>query len=92
MVKKLVFVFLSSLATVLGAQPLVSGVGNSDKTAQIARIDSATLKLRNKLYTFEDKGELNVYGFDEGDIPIYSDSVVALRLSLLETEIPLEYN
>jgi hypothetical protein len=67
-------------------------VGNSDKTAQIARIDSATLKLRHKLYTFEDKGELNVYGFDEGDIPIYSDSVVALRLSLLETEIPLEYN
>jgi membrane-bound lytic murein transglycosylase D len=92
MVKKLVFVFLSSLATVLGAQPLVSGVGNSDKTAQIARIDSATLKLRNKLYTFEDKGELNVYGFDVGDIPIYSDSLVALRLSLLETEIPLEYN
>ncbi len=74
------------------AQPLASGIAPSANEAAIARIDSATLNLRNKLYTFVDPGELNIYGFDLRDIPVYSDSVIALRLSLLETEIPLEYN
>jgi membrane-bound lytic murein transglycosylase D len=44
------------------------------------------------LYPKTDAGELNIYGFNPGEIPVYSDSTYAFRLSLLETEIPLEYN
>lgn len=78
-------------ALVSTAQPLISGLGTEMEQA-IARIDTNTLSWRNKLYPQTDPGELNVYGFDPGDIPVYSDSVYALRLSLLETEIPLPYN
>jgi membrane-bound lytic murein transglycosylase D len=59
---------------------------------QLAAIDSSTLKWRNKLYPQTSVGDLNIYGFESQDIPIYADSVYAYRLALLESEIPLEYN
>ncbi|MES2780908.1 MAG: transglycosylase SLT domain-containing protein [Bacteroidota bacterium] len=59
---------------------------------QLAQIDSNTLKWRNKLYPVVSQGDLNIYGFEETDVPIYADSVYAYRLALLESEIPLEYN
>ncbi len=92
MIKIRVLITFLLLGGAVFAQPLASGIATSKNEAAIARIDSATLNLRNKLYTFVEPGELNIYGFEQGDIPVYSDSLIALRLSLLETEIPLEYN
>jgi hypothetical protein len=90
--KKHIFLLVLPLLvqTGLWAQPLSSGMG-SEKEAMVAKIDSNTLHWRNKLYPLTDAGELNIYGFEVGDIPVYSDSTYAFRLSLLETEIPLEY-
>lgn len=59
---------------------------------QLAHIDSNTLKWRNKLFPVVSQGDLNIYGFDETDVPIYADSVYAYRLAILESEIPLTYN
>jgi membrane-bound lytic murein transglycosylase D len=92
MFRLLALISVLLLGGLLKAQPLATGVALSANELAIAKIDSATLKLRNKLYNFVDPGELNIYGFNQGEIPVYSDSVIALRLSLLETEIPLEYN
>lgn len=61
-------------------------------TTMLALVDSNTLKVRNKLFPQVSQGDLNVYGFNEEDIPVYADSVYAYRLSILESEIPLEYN
>jgi len=58
----------------------------------MAIVDSNTLKIRGKLYPQIPAGDLNIYGFEENDIPVYADSVYAYRLSILESEIPLEYN
>ena len=58
----------------------------------LAHVDSNTLKIRNKLYPQIQQGDLNIYGFEENDIPVYADSVYAYRLSILESAIPLEYN
>lgn len=58
----------------------------------LALVDSNTLRIRNKLYPKVPAGDLNIYGFEERDIPVYADSVYAYRLSILESEIPLEYN
>lgn len=94
MLNKKILVSISALIlTVSGllAQPLIGGMG-SERDAVVARIDSNTLHLRSKMYPVTDAGELNTYGFDAGDIPVYSDSTYAFRLGLLETEIPLEYN
>lgn len=92
-IKKFILTVSSLLLTASGllAQPLALGL-LTEHEAQVARIDSNTLYWRSKLYPVTDPGELNIYGFDEGDVPVYSDSVYAFRLSLLETEIPLEYN
>jgi membrane-bound lytic murein transglycosylase D len=59
---------------------------------QLAIIDSNTIKWRNKLYPSIPAGDLNIYGFEETDVPIYADSVYAYRLALLESEVPLDYN
>ncbi len=59
---------------------------------QLALIDSNTIKWRNKLYPEIAQGDLNIYGFEQTDVPIYADSVYAYRLAVLESEIPLEYN
>lgn len=58
----------------------------------MALIDTNTIKLVSKLYPSISNGDLNIYGFEETDIPIYADSVIAYRLSLLESEIPMDYN
>jgi membrane-bound lytic murein transglycosylase D len=91
--KKFLFLFnILSLGFIgLYAQPLTQGIG-SDFQIKLAKIDSNTLQWRNKLYPKTDAGSLNIYGFEPNEIPVYSDSTYALRLSLLETEIPLEYN
>ncbi|MDZ4669092.1 MAG: transglycosylase SLT domain-containing protein [bacterium] len=94
MVYKKIILFVSvSLFLVLGlhAQPLSVGMGSSHELA-VAKIDSNTLHWRDKLYPKTDPGEMNIYGFNKGEVPVYSDSTYAFRLSLLETEIPLEYN
>lgn len=59
---------------------------------QLAQIDSNTLKWRNKLFPAVSQGDLNIYGFEETDVPIYADSVYAYRLALLESEVPMDYN
>lgn len=58
----------------------------------MGQIDSNTLRIINKLFPASSQGDLNLYGFEEHDVPIYADSVYAYRLSILESEIPLEYN
>ena len=83
----------------LGPMPILSewvvyilGIPDAETRFRIAQIDSNTLKLRNKLYPSVYQGDLNIYGYNEGDVPVFPDSAYAYRLSLLETEIPLEYN
>ena len=91
--KKFLFLFniISLGFLALSAQPLTQGLG-SDFQLKLAKIDSNTLQWRNKLYPKTDAGSLNIYGFEPNEIPVYSDSTYALRLSLLEMEIPMEYN
>lgn len=86
-----IFILVFGLfAAELLAQPVANKPLNSELT--LSSIDSATLKLRNKLYIKNQTGDENIYGFNEEDIPVYSDSAYAYRLKLLETEIPLDYN
>lgn len=63
-----------------------------DNDPQMRLIDTNTIKLVSKLYPTVSNGDLNIYGFEETDVPIYADSVIAYRLSLLESEIPMDYN
>lgn len=92
MKKLLSYILASSL--VCGASSafaqLVEKAGPDEET--LAMVDTNTIKLRNKLYPKVNQGDLNIYGFDETDVPLYADSVMAYRLSVLESEIPLDYN
>ncbi|MFN7313109.1 MAG: transglycosylase SLT domain-containing protein [Bacteroidota bacterium] len=74
----------------LTADAQLLNTDNDNET--LALVDTNTLKLMGKLYPQIDNGDLNIYGFEENDIPMYADSVIAYRLSLLESEIPMDYN
>jgi membrane-bound lytic murein transglycosylase D len=93
--KKRLLHFITLFVILLGAmhasaqQAVLSVKANEE---MLGILDSATLKLRNKLYATPDAGDLNIYGFDPGDVPIYNDSAYAYRLHLLESEIPMDYN
>ena len=67
-------------------------IGSSADDETLALVDTNTIKLRNKLYPVVSQGDLNIYGFEDNDVPVYADSVMAYRLSLLESEIPLPFN
>jgi membrane-bound lytic murein transglycosylase D len=92
MKKKLyLFIFLLTFVTsavTVSAQRVVMPAD----AQQLANIDSNTIKWHNKLYPTIPQGDLNIYGFEQTDIPIYADSVYAFRLALLESEIQLDYN
>ncbi len=90
-IKKLSVIFALFPFLGIQAQSLFEGP-NAETRYRIAQIDSNTLKLRNKMYPSVYQGDLNIYGYNEGDVPVFPDSAYAYRLSLLETEIPLEYN
>ncbi len=77
---------------VLSAMPSIAQLRISASEDMLTLVDSNTLKVRSKLYPQTSAGDLNIYGFEENDIPVYADSVYAYRLSVLESEIPLEYN
>ncbi|HLP33983.1 MAG TPA: hypothetical protein VK202_10940, partial [Bacteroidia bacterium] len=83
----LVPVLLASLCGV--AQPAAT-------SAEEERIVAALDSLYNAFHAHRtDKrtaGDLNIYGFNELDIPQYSDSVIKYRLSLLESPIAMDYN
>lgn len=65
----------------------------TDENARIvASLDSLTNAFHLKYTDTKTIGDMNVYGFNEDDIPRYTDSTISYRLSLLESEIPLEYN
>lgn len=89
MKKLLTYILTGSLLTV-GTSAWAQFL-SADEDA-LAVVDTNTIKLRNKLYPKSTAGDLNIYGFDETDVPMYADSVMAYRLSLLESEIPLEFN
>ncbi len=90
-IKKLSVIFALFPFIGIQAQSLFDGA-NAETRHRIAQIDSNTLKLRNKMYPSVYQGDLNIYGYNQGDVPVFTDSAYAYRLSLLETEIPLEYN
>ncbi len=85
-----IFLFLFITLFVFDANAQVRKY-EADET-YLAHVDSNTLKIRNKLYPQVQQGDLNIYGFEENDIPVYADSVYAYRLSILESQIPLDYN
>jgi membrane-bound lytic murein transglycosylase D len=88
----LLFVVCLSAVYTLNGQSLMTKSDN-ELLARIAQIDTATVKLRNnRLFPVVNQGDLNIYGYNEEDVPVFSDSAYAYRLSLLETEVPLEYN
>jgi len=88
----LLFVVCLSVVYTLNGQSLMTKSDN-ELSARIAQIDTATVKLRNnRLFPVVNQGDLNIYGYNEEDVPVFSDSAYAYRLSLLETEVPLEYN
>ncbi len=64
----------------------------SDNMLFLASIDSNTIKLKNKLYPSVWQGDLNIFGFEDNEVPLYSDEDIKTRLSLLEYEIPMDYN
>lgn len=90
-IKKLSVIFALFPFLGIQAQSLFEGP-NAETRYRIAQIDSNTLKLRSKMYPSVYQGDLNIYGYNNGDVPVFTDSAYAYRLSLLETEIPLEYN
>ena len=88
MVKKTALIILTTLlSAIIYAQPYIA-----DNSAFLASIDSNTIKLNNKLYLTVWKGDLNIYGFEENEIPIYSNEDIKARIALIESEIPLDYN
>lgn len=54
----------------------------------------SSLSTFNDVYLDIDKEKWNKYGFKEGDVPVYDDSVYVNRIQALanETNIPLTYN
>lgn len=76
----------------ISAQITFAQLQLTNNKLQIADIDSGTLKLRSKLYEKIPAGDLNIYGFNLNEVPIYNDEAYAKRLSLIESEIPLPYN
>lgn len=88
MLKKIIFILIGIIAIhSISAQTVLS-----DNAIFLASIDSNTVKLRNKLFQIVWQGDLNIYGFEENEVPVYSNEDIKTRLSLLETEIPLDYN
>jgi membrane-bound lytic murein transglycosylase D len=88
MLKKIIFILIGIIAiNSISAQTVLS-----DNAIFLASVDSNTVKLRNKLFPIVWQGDLNIYGFEENEIPVYSNEDIKSRLSLLETEIPFNYN
>ncbi len=88
MVKKTALIILTTLlSAIIYAQSSIV-----DNSIFLASIDSNTIKLNNKLYPTVWKGDLNIYGFDENEVPIYSNEDIKGRIALIESEIPLDYN
>jgi len=92
MIKYILYIFLSSFTLLITFHAEAQSRKFSADDTYLAHVDSNTLKLRSKLYPLIPQGDLNIFGFEENDIPVYADSVYAYRLSILESEIPLEYN
>ncbi len=91
--KYLFFILIISILTIcFNADAQVRNRKYVADEHMMALLDSNTLRVNHKLYHLGSSGDLNVYGFEETDIPVYADSVYAYRLSILESEIPLEYN
>jgi len=88
MLKKIIFILIGIIAT----HSIIAQIVLSDNAIFLASIDSNTIKLRNKLFPIVWQGDLNIYGFEENEVPVYSNEDIKSRLSLLETEIPLDYN
>lgn len=57
----------------------------------LSLIDTNTIKLQSKIYNSNNKS-INKYNFADTDVPVYSDSLIKYRLSVLESEISLDYN
>src|ERR1043166_5030236 len=87
-----VFAVVGAGRDTLNAQGLLPVGCEQDVCEQLARIDTGVLKLRARMYPSVFPGDLNTYGFEDNDVPVFSDSAYAYRLSTLETEIPLQYN
>ncbi|MBJ7428365.1 MAG: transglycosylase SLT domain-containing protein, partial [Bacteroidia bacterium] len=88
MIKKILYIITGvTLLNTVSAQSIMS-----DNSVFLASIDSNTIKLRNKLFPNVWQGDLNIYGFEENEVPVYSNEDIKTRLSLLESEIPLDYN
>jgi membrane-bound lytic murein transglycosylase D len=50
------------------------------------------VKLKYKSSVNYNRDALNVYGYHSTDIPKYNDSVIAYRMKLIESPIPMDYN
>ncbi|MDA3905376.1 MAG: LysM peptidoglycan-binding domain-containing protein [Bacteroidales bacterium] len=64
-------------------------------SAILQQLDSlAALKIFDRYHFEKDTAVLNVYGFKANEHPVYSDSVYALRIAVLNSQTPidLEYN
>jgi membrane-bound lytic murein transglycosylase D len=82
--------FLIAIATTIVAQNRPIQLRADQQ--QLDLLDSNTLFFYNKRVANTPSGDLNVFGFDELDVPIYADSIYAKRLQMMETVIPMEYN
>jgi membrane-bound lytic murein transglycosylase D len=88
MIKKIAYILIGlALNNITNGQAVMS-----DNSSFLATIDSNTIKLRNKLFPTVWQGDLNIYGFEDNEVPVYSNEDIKTRLSLLESEIPLDYN
>lgn len=86
---KTILILLAGGISLSADAQLINRVANEE---MLAMVDSNTIRVRNKLYPQVAQGDLNIYGFEETDVPVYADSVYQYRLSLLESDIPMDYN
>ena len=60
-------------------------------SALLRQLDSLTaLKFLNKYEFITDTKELNIYGYDAEEIPVFNDSVYELRIEVLNVQTPIE--
>jgi membrane-bound lytic murein transglycosylase D len=84
---------LSSRFTSLSQSAPIGPVGPAcDKTLVGVDTMLSEVKLKYKSAVNYNRDALNVYGYQTTDIPTFNDSVIAYRMKLIETPIPMDYN
>lgn len=88
----IISILLLRVATFAQSSPIGPVGPACDKT--LAGVDTMLeeVKLKYKSAVNYNREALNTYGYQESDIPTFNDSVIAYRMKLIESPIPMDYN